>query len=419
MSHAQRGSDEDPVDRGAVLPVVDLHSHYPMQLELTRRVPTSSHHMVRQLASVARFEAWRWAQRALQDAGTRANVSLAQYREAGVSVAFSVLYSGADEFAAGLSQSPPQPDALRHLLEQLEQVERAVDVHAPVAVVARDHADLGSAREQHKLALVHCVEGGFHLGGTLRSIKRNVDLLRNRGVAYVTLAHLLHRQIATNNAGMPWLPDAAFHRLHAQPARGLSDLGRAAVKALFEAGILIDVSHMSERSLADTVELLDTLDPRRRMPLIASHVACRLGSRDYNLTDPWIRAIHARGGVLGVILCDAYLRDGAPRARAHDREAGAEHSFALFCRHVDHIRAVTGSFDAVAIGSDFGGWGRPLEGFEHPGRLRDLALRLERRYGRAPAEQICAGNVLRALATIWPPNASRSGSVESWRRSSS
>ena len=59
---------------------------------------------------------------------------------------------------------------------------------------------------QDKIAFVHCVEGGFHLGGTPGSVDDAVKQLAARGVAYVTLAHLFWRQVATNAPAIPFLP---------------------------------------------------------------------------------------------------------------------------------------------------------------------------------------------------------------------
>src|SRR5205823_1178013 len=109
--------------------------------------------------------------------------------------------------------------------------------------------------------------------------------LASRGVAYVTAAHLFYRSVATNSAALPFLPDWLYHFVFRQPHTGLTDLGEALVRALVREGVLVDVTHMSAASLRDTFDLVDELDPERRVPILASHMACRFGHLEYNLDD--------------------------------------------------------------------------------------------------------------------------------------
>jgi microsomal dipeptidase-like Zn-dependent dipeptidase len=386
------------------LEVADLHSHYPMQFTAPER-RKAPHDSVLELftdnvTDLLHAVLLRVARRLMNDSTPSAgpSVSLYKYREGNVAIAFSVLYSPFDELSAsGLRRRPPAADAFNSLLHQLVDVEFEVGHHPQLAIIARTQTDLAAARATGKTAIVHCIEGGFHLGRTPRQIKNNVAVLRRLGVAYVTLAHLLYRRVATNVAAFPMLPDAVFHKLHPQPRSGLTARGRAALEAMVQQRILVDVTHMSEASLRDTFALLDSLDPLRTLPVIASHMACRMGNLEYNLEDGWIHEIHQRGGVMGVILCDHYMHDGlggSPRT--------ADESFEVICAHIDRIHGVTGSYDAIAIGSDHDGFIKPtLEGFGHPGTLADLAARLELRYGSAVAAKICSENVRRVLATIW------------------
>jgi microsomal dipeptidase-like Zn-dependent dipeptidase len=87
-------------------------------------------------------------------------------------------------------------------------------------------------------------------GGRQEACRRT----RRRGVAYITLAHLFWRDIATNAPALPFLTDAWYDRIFPQPENvGLSDLGRAAVQAMYEAKILTDLSHMSPRATDETI----------------------------------------------------------------------------------------------------------------------------------------------------------------------
>src|SRR5690349_15133126 len=144
-----------------------------------------------------------------------------------------------------LPGSAPREAYFQDLLFQLESVENDVLALSDWASVAHNYTELTEARKAGKIVVVHCVEGGFQLGASAQTIGRHVALLAQRGVAYVTLAHLLFRRIATNAPGIPFLSDGMYHILARQPSEGLTELGRAAVHAMFCNGILIDVTHMS------------------------------------------------------------------------------------------------------------------------------------------------------------------------------
>src|SRR5690348_943249 len=145
-----------------------------------------------------------------------------------------------------LPGSPPREAYFQDLMFQLERVEDDIFALRDWARVAHNYDELTEARQAGKIAVVHCVEGGFQLGASEKSIERHVAQLAERGVAYVTVAHLFFRRIATNAAGIPILSDGTYHILAHQPPKGLTELGRAAIRAMFCNGILIDVTHMGE-----------------------------------------------------------------------------------------------------------------------------------------------------------------------------
>jgi microsomal dipeptidase-like Zn-dependent dipeptidase len=171
-------------------------------------------------------------------------------------------------------------------------------------------------------------------------------------------------------------------------------LGRAAVAAMAREGVLVDITHMSDRAVDETLTTLAS-----DVPLIASHIACRFdGSTEYNLRDETIREIARRRGVMGVIVCEHWATQGA-----HARKPrGFDDSFALICEHIDRIESLTGSHDYAAIGSDLDGWIKPaLPGLEHLGRMRALQEGLTARYGAEVAAKIAGGNALDLLRRAW------------------
>jgi membrane dipeptidase len=344
-----------------------------------------------------------------QGPGDTPSVTEPLMRQGDVGVALSVLYAPFDEMDLGQPYgAPPRGGYFSDLLAELDLVEAHAAAHPDEVAIAHSPTELESLIGNDRPVLIHCIEGGFQLGETEADIRDHVRVLAERGVAYVTLAHLFWRRVATNAPALPFLPDWLYHLVFPQPDEGLTPLGQLAAQAMVERGILIDITHMSSRSVEDTFSLLDRLDPDKRVPVIATHMACRFGGLEYSFTDETIRRVRERGGVMGSILCEHYITSGLgtkPRDRRDSVNA--------LCRHLDHVREVTGSFDHSAIGSDLDGYIKPaLPGLEHMGHMRALQDSLAERYGSENAEKISSGNALRVLRSAWraaPPPGSADG----------
>lgn len=386
--------------------IADLHAHYPMHL-----VPQGEGTVLDLITSPrARWRlldraraglveiASRFANYESFEAGPRVTVPL--MRDGGVRVALSVLYSPFDELDLRKRYpSPPDDGYLDSILRQAEAVERDIaDSFADQATVAHEPAELDAALAAGKLALIHCVEGGFHLGGSPESIDRAVTELARRGTLYITLAHLIFRGVATNSNAIPFLADPIYHALFPQPRAGLTELGRAAVRAMVRERVLVDVTHMSRRAFDETLALLDALDPDRTVPVIASHAAYRFGADRYNLSDSEVRRIAARDGVIGLILAEHQAANGL-RWR-HTRKL--DDSLEIVFSHLDRFRQLTGSHRHSAIGTDLDGFIKPtLAGLEDASRLDRLEAALVNRYGEDDARLIASDNVVRLLRTYW------------------
>ena len=390
--------------------IVDLHAHYAMHL-----IPEKPLGVGHLLGSGADRRRLRDRARALLTglAGLFLNyrspwsgprVRMAYLREGGVGVALSVVLSAIDE--ADISHGPrPRGDYLAAATDQMALVARHVaERHSAQATVARNPRELHDALAAGRLALVHCVEGGFHLGADPRAVKAAVTQLAGLGVAYITLAHLIWRGVATNAPGLaPYVSDDAYRVLFPQPAEGLSELGEAAIEAMVEHHVLVDITHMSDRAVDQTFALLDSLDPGRRVAVIATHCGYRFGEMEYLLAARTIERIAERDGVVGLIFAETKLRDGlARRRRPHmRRQARFGASFAVFAQHIDRIREITGSHRHTAIGSDLDGFVKPtLPGFDDMRDMAALERALHGRYGRDDATAICSDNALRVL-TQW------------------
>lgn len=391
--------------------LVDLHAHFPMHLLPPER--QNSHDRVRAYTR-RRWQAWivdvisRFAN--YQGPGDTPSVTEPLMREGEVGVALSVLYAPFDEMDLEEPYgAPPRGAYFSDLLAELELVEEHVAAHPDKIAIAHSPSELDSLLGGERPVLVHCIEGGFQLGGDEAEVRDHVRALAERGVAYVTLAHLFWRSVATNAPALPFLPDWLYHLAFPQPDEGLSPLGCAAARAMVEHGILIDISHMTARSIDDTFSVLDSVDPENAVPVIATHMACRFGGLQYAFTDDTIQRVSQRGGVMGCILCEHYITSGLP-GRVRDREDSVN----ALCRHIDRVHDVTGSFDHVAIGSDLDGYIKPaLPGLEQMAHMYALQQSLQERYGPENAEKITNENALRILRSAWRAGPLRGGPTSS------
>lgn len=396
--------------------IVDLHAHLPMHVRpdaedaphLGRRGRRGTRAALRDRRH-ASFRDWLryWI---LELANVLANypadtlspaVTVPQLIEGNVRVALSCLYVPLDEFdPRHFDGDPPGPDYFHDLMVQYDDVEGEVRAHRG-AEVARNPAQLDRIVGEDRVAVVHCVEGGFLLGSTPGQVRESVAKLASLGVAYVTVAHLFYRALATNVAAIPFLPDWLYRKLFPQPRTGFTELGWALVEACAEHGVMIDATHLSEQSMRELFDWLDRNDRERKVCVFVSHGAARSeGSKalEYNLQDEWIRRIVERGGLVGLLLCTHYLTGNACRGKPRT----FEDSVALLCRHARHIHDLTGTWDGIAIGTDLDGFIKPaLPGLETSAELRKLSDALKLALGRGPAEAICHGNALRMLRTGW------------------
>ena len=401
--------------------LVDLHAHYPMHLypEARTRVGRRLRRSRSFFQLVRRQRTWF---RALlvgiaslfinyRSIFSGPRVRMGYMRKGEVGVALSVLYSFFDEVDV-VGGTLPDPGYLDALIDQMDVVEDHIaDHHSGVAEVTPNPGKLAEARRAGRTAIVHAVEGGFHLGGDADRVRKAVGLLAERGVAYITLAHLIWRDVATDAPALPFMSDAQYREWFPQPEEGLSDLGEAAVRAMHEHRILIDLSHMSERALEDTFALLDELDPGHRTPVFATHAGYRFGTQEYMLAAPTIERIKKRDGVVGLIFAQHQLYDGlvegpqSPADPARPRlpkPSSFESSVAVLREHIDRVRELTGSHRHTAIGSDLDGFIKPtLPHLEDLREMAPLQQALRDAYGYEDAELICAGNSMRLLMEHW------------------
>lgn len=167
---------------------------------------------------------------------------------------------------------------------------------------------------------------------------------------------------------------------------GLTDLGRVLVRECNRLGILIDLSHITEKGFWDVAEISD-------QPLIASHSNPHaLVPVARNLTDKQLDAVRASNGLVGLNFAVTMLRE--------DGRENADTPLSDMVRHIDYLVERLG-IDGVAIGSDFDGALIPREIGDAAG-LQKLVVALQGAgYGDAELAKLCRENWFRVLRSAW------------------
>lgn len=387
--------------------IADLHAHYPMRV-INDMDPETAARLMKQPGPTLRDRiqalVLRFANRVdnypTWDGTYR--VTPETLREGGVGLAMSVLLMPFDEFDLDTHYAaPPEPGYFPRLVALLEAVEQEVATHDRSRLrLVHNRAELDAAVADGATALVHVVEGGFHLGDSDEEIAANCAELGRRGVGYVTVAHLVFRQVATNANAFPFLPDRIFDFVF--PQRGddrLTSRGKAVVRGLVENRILIDLSHMDPAGIWQTFAFLDEVDPHSEVPVFSTHAGYRFGKQQYMCDEEIILQIKRRKGVVGLIMAQHQLNDGIRKKETETLEESLE----VICKHIDKIAEITGGYEQIAIGTDFDGFIKPsMGGLATSSDLRLLEAALRERYGDEKAELMTSGNALRVLRTVWP-----------------
>jgi len=390
--------------------LADWHAHYPMRVIIEETPATAGELMKdrRQPTVADRLRALvlRVASRLFNQPSWdgRYRVSPEALREGDVRLAMSVLFRAFEEMDLSKRYaSPPTAGYFPKLLADLEAVEREVTTHDRAQIrLVHKRAELDECLRDGATALVHCVEGGFHLGDSEEEVERNCAELSARGVVYVTVAHLFFRQVATNANAVPFIPDRLYDLVF--PQRGsdrLTPRGEALVRGLVRNRILVDLSHMDPPGIRETLALMDRLDPAGEVPVVSTHAGYRFGKQRYMHDEETLLAIKRRNGIVGLIMAQHQLNDGLRGKRDHTETL--DESLDVIGKHIEEIARVTGGYDHIAIGTDFDGFVKPTPGgLETLADMKHLERGLRERFGDENAERIVWKNTLRVLETIWP-----------------
>lgn len=315
-------------------------------------------------------------------------------QKGGLSVPFMSIY-----IPSGFQKQSGRPRAYADSLIQM--VQGFVKAHPDKLAIPKTVAEVESNFKHGILNLPM----GLENGAPIQKVE-DVAYFYRQGVRYVTLTHGKDNQIC----------DSSYDSLHTNG--GLSAFGKLVVKEMNRVGIMVDVSHLDDKSIADVLAIATK-------PVVATHSGLRVNTPDWqrNLTDEQVIAIAKTGGVVQVPFSALFLNNesrklwlkkveselekrkldvrtpaGDSLIRQYEREQKTRLYFSVkeVADQIDHIVKLAG-VDVAGFGSDFDGVGPSM-----PPDLRDVSMYpnlvaelLRRNYKPEDIRKICGGNLLR------------------------
>jgi len=296
-------------------------------------------------------------------------------------------------------------EAVRRTLDLRDAMQTELDAHSDKIELATTAADIKRILKAHKIAALLTVEGGHTIDDDLRVLRMYYRL----GIRSMTLTHSRNNNWADSSTDKP-------------EHNGLTDFGKEVVREMNRLGMLVDVSHVSDKTFYDTLAV-------STKPVIISHSSMRaLSDVPRNVTDEMLWALAKNGGVIGINFGEGFVNpadaealrsdirtettDSLLTGRALDDYA-AEDVRKLFgsrvkvaatvedvADHVDHAVRITG-IDHVGIGSDFDGISGPPNGLDDVSKMPALvAVLLNRGYSRRNLKKILGENFLRVIREV-------------------
>ena len=321
--------------------------------------------------------------------GKTGHVDIPRWREGGVTAPFLAAYVSADYAKSGGSA--------KKALEFIDLIHRLAEAHPKDLVFADSVAGIRRAKRDGRIAVLIGIEGGHAIEDSLGALSSFYRL----GVRYMTLTH-------TNTNGWADSSGSFFGADLYDPGKyavhdGLTDHGREVVLEMNRLGMLVDVSHVSDKTMADAIAT-------SKAPVFASHSSCRaLANIPRNVTDDQIRAIARSGGVVMVNVSSLFLSQksvdayvaakkalqpqiaavrerlkGDPKKRDEEIAGLLETitypraDWSLAADHIERVMKIGGP-QAAGLGTDFDGIEDPPEGLEDVSKLPKLTEELLRR----------------------------------------
>jgi membrane dipeptidase len=283
-------------------------------------------------------------------------VDFPRMREGGMDASFFAVFVSQDRRTQeGYFQAKLRADALFNSIY-------AVLARFPEeAGLAISPADAYRLKKHGKRAIFIGMENGYPIGNDLSLIQ----IYYSKGARYITLCHTRNNDICDSST------DSTENN-------GLSEFGRSVVKFMNKIGMMVDVSHISDKSFYDVIAL-------SKAPVIASHSCARaLCDNPRNMDDDMLRTLAKNGGVIQVCFLNAYVKKHDPNTA----------TVSDVVDHIDHIVRVAG-INHVGIGSDFDGGGGVI-GCSDVSQMKNITLELLKR-----------GYTIRDIRKIWGENLMR------------
>jgi membrane dipeptidase len=350
-------------------PVWDGHNDVPIQLR------HRFHNMI---------NAFNFADTSLtgaqSDIGKPMHTDLARLKKGRVGAQFWSIYVKAEL---------PEPQAVQATLEQVDVARRLMDRNPSAMAFARTADEVEAGMREGRVASLMGVEGGHSIGSSLGVLRQ----LHALGVRYMTLTHTLNT---------PWADSATDKPAH----DGLTDFGKDVVREMQRLGMLVDLSHVSETTMMDALDVAQA-------PVIFSHSGARaVNAHVRNVPDAVLDRVKANGGIVMAITLPAFVSEarrqwGARLAGEKERlntllnkdeaqvNAGLEEwkrsnpepvtTIGEVADHIDYIVQRIG-IEHVGIGGDYDGMPTGPEGME------DVSG-----YTQAQLELISSGNIMRVM----------------------
>ncbi len=317
---------------------------------------------------------------------------------------------GAQFFAVFVSANYVEGNRSAHrTLDMIDTVKHDIIERYPNHFMFATTADdIRRAHTEGKIAALMGIEGGHAIEDDLRLLRRFYDL----GIRYMTLTH-------TNDNN--WAGSSG-----STANKGLTPFGKEVVREMNRLGMMVDVSHVSDKTFWDALEV-------SAAPVFASHSSCRaISPVPRNMTDEMIAAMAKRGGVIQINFDCGYLNPEVAKANAermkelapkyvalrekyaNDPEAmraamrelrrempsGPRATLADVVKHIDHVVEIAG-VDAVGLGSDFDGVFCVPEDLDSVDKWPNLTRALlEEGYTAEEIRKIYGGNLLRYMQAV-------------------
>lgn len=329
---------------------------------------------------------------------SQGGIDLPRLREGGVTVPF---------FAANVPVYYSEAEAVRRTLDFRDAMQRVFDKYPNDIELATSARQIDKIVATKKIAAVLTLEGGHQIGDDLAVLR----MFHQMGFLSMTLTHFKSNH---------WADSATSPPLH----NGLTDFGRDVVREMNRIGMIVDVSHVSDKTFYDALAV-------SKKPVIASHSSCRaLVDFPRNMDDKMLRALAQNGGVVGINFYAAYVNeedaDGArklisginavdtslagtaldayaAKQRIDSGEANpaighASINDVVAC--IEHAVKVAG-IDHVGIGADFDGIPSVPRGLEDISKMPALWKALQTRgYSESDLHKIMGGNFLRVIREV-------------------